>query len=67
MDMSPASMAFGIIFGSLGFAILQIGRKREDAKKIIIGVLLMGMTFVLGSEWWTWLSATGLTIFAFYP
>lgn len=67
MDLSPETLAFGIIFGSMGFAVMQIGRKREDAKKILIGVILMAMTFVLGGDWYVWVVATILLVLAFYP
>lgn len=58
---------FGIIFGSMGFATMRIGRNRDDTKKIIIGVVLMGLTFVVGSTWWSWPLAFGLLGFAFFP
>ena len=67
MDLSIDSLMFGVIFSCMGFAVLQIGRKRDDVKKIAIGILLMAGTFILGSEWYTWIGATGLLIFAFYP
>ena len=67
MDFSPASMMFGILFGCFGFATLQIGRKREDTKKMLIGVVLMGLTFVVGSTWWSWPLAGGLLALAFFP
>lgn len=67
MDLSPASLMFGIIFSAFGFATMQIGRKREDAKKIVIGVVLMGLTFVVGSTWWSWPLAGILLGVAYFP
>jgi hypothetical protein len=57
VDLSPASIAFGIVFGCFGFATLQVGRKRAEPRKIVIGVVLLGLTFVVGGVWWAWILA----------
>ena len=67
MDLSPASLFFGLLFGAIGFAAFQIGRKRADARKIVLGIALMGLTFVAGGDWWAWLLAAGMTGLLFWP
>ncbi len=67
VDLSPASLAFGIIFGCAGLATLQIGRRRDEPRKIVIGVVLLGLTFVTGSTWWAWPVAAVILVAAYYP
>ncbi|MBM4367984.1 MAG: hypothetical protein FJ102_17355 [Deltaproteobacteria bacterium] len=67
MDITPASLAFGLIAGSAGLATLQIGRRRSEVRKIACGVALMGLTFVVGSTWWSWLLALVVLGAAYYP
>ncbi len=67
MDLSPASLAFGLIAGTIGVATLQIGRRREEPRKIVLGVVLLGLTFVVGSTWWSWILAVLLVAGAYYP
>ncbi len=57
MDFSPAALAFGVLFGPIGLAMVQIGRKRALYRMIFAGLALMGSTFVSSGEWWTWLVA----------
>jgi hypothetical protein len=52
VGLSPSALAFGVIFGSLALALVQIGRKRGEFVKIGCGAALMGLTFVAGGEWW---------------
>lgn len=67
MDFSPAGLLFGLIFGCVGFAAFQIGRKRENWRVVALGIGLMGLTFVAGSEWWSWIVAIGMTGLMFWP
>lgn len=67
MDFSPASIAFGLVFGLFGFATLQVGRRRQEARKIVVGVVLVGLTFVVGSTWWSWPLAAAILAAAYYP
>jgi predicted metal-binding membrane protein len=65
VGLSPSALAFGVIFGSLALALVQIGRKRGEFVKIGCGAALMGLTFVAGGEWWAWLAAIGLLVAGF--
>jgi len=57
MDLSPAALAFGVLFGPIGLAMVQIGRNQARFRMIFAGVALMGFTFFAGGEWWSWLGA----------
>lgn len=67
MDFGPSALFFGLVFGSVGFAAFQIGRKQDDMRKVGVGIALMGLTFVAGGEWWAWLLACVLTGLMFWP
>ncbi len=66
MDLSPASMVFGILFGCYGLMCVQIGKRRQEARPLVIGFALMGLSFV-GSTWWSWPLAIVLGVGAFLP
>ena len=66
-DLTPASLFFGILFGAWGLMAVQIGRKRGDARPVILGVALMGLTFVVGSTWWSWPLAILMSIGCWWP
>lgn len=66
MDLSPASMAFGILFGCYGLMCVQIGKRRQAARPLVIGFSLMALSFV-GSTWWSWPLAILLAFGAFLP
>ncbi len=65
MDLSPASLLFGVVYGCLGFAMLQIGRKRSSAPLLLLGFAVVGLTFVVGSTWWSWLLGAALVFAGF--
>ncbi len=67
VDFSPAAMLFGVIFGSVGFAAFQIGRKRENWRVAGLGIGLMGLTFVAGGDTWSWIAAVAMTGLMFWP
>ncbi len=65
MDLSPASLCFSVIFGSFGLMCVQIGRRRQHARSILAGFVLMGLSLGVGSEWWSWPVAIVVCVLAF--
>lgn len=63
MDLSPASMLFGVVYGSLAVAMMQIGRRRSSPPLLVCGFGLLALTFAVGSTWWSW-PLGGLIVFA---
>ena len=63
MDFS--SLFAGIVFGALGLAAWQIGRKQQSLPRMIVGVALMGFSYLAPSAAWTWGIGILLTALAF--
>lgn len=51
MDVSPSALFAGLIFSSVGMGAWMIGRKRQSAGKMVIGMLLMGLPCVVPDPW----------------
>jgi hypothetical protein len=47
--MSVADLFGALIFGSIGLVSFLVGKKRSNAKLMIIGILLMGYPYVIPS------------------
>lgn len=65
MDLSPASLFFGIVYGSVAVAMLQIGRKRASAPLLLLGFALLALSVSVGSTWWSWPLGAGLAFVGF--
>ena len=62
MDMSLSSLFGGIVFSAVGLIGWKIGRSRNSIPKMIIGVALMGFTFVVPGDLWIWAVGSALTV-----
>ena len=67
MDLSAGGLFAGVLFGALGVASWQIGRRRDSARKMLAGFALLGFMFVTPAGWPTWVVGLGLTAVAFWP
>lgn len=65
-DISMSTLFAGVLFGALGFAGWQIGRKRQSMGKMLIGVALMVFPYVVPDGIWVWLVGAGLTVALYY-
>lgn len=45
--MSAADLFGALIFGTIGLVSFMVGKKRSDAKLMIIGILLMGYSYLI--------------------
>jgi hypothetical protein len=61
MDLSPGAIFAGLIFGLVGFAAWQVGRRRKSAGKMGLGLVLVGMPYVVPSPW-VWLAGALLCV-----
>ena len=59
-------VVFGVLFGPIGFAMVQIGRKRADFKLAGCGGALLGGTFLASGEWHEWIGAILLVVLGFW-
>ena len=67
LDLSASGLFAGVVFGCVGMAAWQVGRRRQQARPMLLGCALMGFTFVTPSGWTTWAVGAALTLFCFWP
>ena len=51
MDVSPSALFAGLIFSSVGMGAWMIGRRRQSGGKMALGLVLMGLPFVVPDPW----------------
>lgn len=54
--MSFWDLFSGLVLSSLGLMLFQIGRRRSEARKIVLGIVLMGLPWLLPSGPWPWVA-----------
>lgn len=67
MDLSPSGLFAGVLFGCIGLAAWQIGRRRQEARPMVAGAALLGFMMVTPAGWPTWVVGAALTALAFWP
>lgn len=65
--MDPASMFAGVVWGCVGFAAFQWGRRRERPRAILIGLALIALPWLVEAPVALWLSGAALTGLLFWP
>lgn len=63
--MDPLSLFASVLFGCIGLAACQIGRRRESARLMAVGVALIGFTYLTPAGLWTWAVGAGLVALLF--
>lgn len=67
MGFTPADLFAGVLFGSIGIAAWQIGRRRSSGRAMFAGAALIGFQFVTPPGWPTWAVGLTLSAVAFWP
>ena len=62
-----SSILSGIIFGSIGFVAFVYGKKMNSFRPMVLGIILMGYTYVLQDVMWQYIVGALLTIGLFFP
>ena len=66
--MDSATLFAGVVFGCGGLAAWQFGRRRQSARHMVLGLVLMGFPYVVPEGWmWTWGTGSFLTLMLFWP
>lgn len=65
MDLSPAGLFAGLLFGTLGFAGWRIGRKRQSGGKMLLGAALLLYPWFVEDPLWMWAGGIALTVLLF--
>ena len=66
-DLSFSTLFAGIVFGCIGFGAWRWGRKRDSARGMILGILLMGFPYFVSGSVMTWVVGAVLTAALFIP
>jgi hypothetical protein len=67
MDIDPAGLIIGIFFSTIGFGAFRYGRKTDKVRPMILGLLLMGYSWVVDDALLSGALGAALTLFLFWP
>ncbi len=67
LSLDPASLFLGILFGCIGFAGFQYGRRTQQARQMIVGVALMAFGFLVQDVWINGVVGSVLVLLLFWP
>lgn len=65
--MDFADLFASLLFGCVGFAAWQVGRRRQSARPMVLGLALIGLPWLIPSGWTLWAVGAGLTALVFVP
>ena len=65
--MSMATVFIVVLFSIIGFAVFRYGRKTNEPRPLVLGVLLMGYGYFISNAWLSLLVGTVLTLLVFFP
>jgi hypothetical protein len=60
MSFDPKTLLLAFIFSIFGMAYLSFGKKRQEMRFVISGILLMVFTYFVDSTQWTVVWGVGL-------
>jgi cbb3-type cytochrome oxidase subunit 1 len=61
IDVDPASLVIGLVFGAIGFVAFRYGRKMELLSPVVIGLALMFYSSFVRDQFWLLVVGTALT------
>ncbi|MFN8600801.1 MAG: hypothetical protein U0842_10010 [Candidatus Binatia bacterium] len=61
IDLDPASLVIGLVFGAIGFVAFRYGRKMELLSPVVIGLALMFYSSFVRDQFWLLVVGTALT------
>ena len=61
IDLDPASLVIGLVFGAIGFVAFRYGRKMELLSPVVIGLALMFYSSFVRYQFWLLVVGTALT------
>ncbi|MDP2311877.1 MAG: hypothetical protein Q8P41_03165 [Pseudomonadota bacterium] len=67
LSLDPWSLFLGVLFGCIGFAAWQYGRRTQQARHMVLGLALMGFGFLVEDPLTNGLIGAVLTSFLFWP
>ena len=66
-QISLWGIVLGTIFGGVGFVSFRYGRKQEEVRPTVLGIVLMLYTLVIYNVWAILIIGSILTTLIFYP
>jgi len=67
IDLSPAALFGNLLFGAIGFACWQYGRRRQSARQMGLGAALMIYPWFFDGGVMLWVVGAVLTALVFWP
>jgi hypothetical protein len=67
MDIDPISLLIGIFFSAIGFGAWQYGRKKGEPRHMVLGLALMGYSWIVDDPLLSGALGGALTLFLFWP
>lgn len=67
LSLSPALLFLAILFGCIGLAAFQYGRRVQQARPMILGVALLGLGFLVQDVWINGIVGSVLVVLLFWP
>ncbi|MDP2310559.1 MAG: hypothetical protein Q8P18_31360 [Pseudomonadota bacterium] len=67
IPLDPASMFLGIVYGCIGFAGFQYGRRQQQARQMVVGIALMSFGFFVSDPLINGLVGAVLVLLLFWP
>ena len=61
IDLDPASLVIGLVFGAIGFVAFRYGRKMELLSPVVIGLALRFYSSFVRDQFWLLVVGTALT------
>ena len=66
MNLSASAIVCGLVFGAVGFSAFIYGKKMASAKHMLLGIALMGYTYLVSDPIWMVVVGVGLTAGLFF-
>ena len=61
----PLALVGMVLFSLLGFWAIKEGRREANIKQLLLGIVLVGFSYLTSQTWLVWLLGTGLTVAVF--
>jgi hypothetical protein len=61
----PLAVVGMVMFSLLGFWAVKEGRREANIKQLLLGIALVGFSYVLTETWMVWVFGIGLSVAVF--
>lgn len=61
----PLALVGMVMFSLLGFWAVKEGRREANIKQLLLGIALVGYSYILTETWMVWVGGIGLSVAVF--